>query len=146
MKTGEKGLSLIKHFEGLRLRAYQCAANVWTIGYGHTAGVRPGDVITPEQADAFLCQDVSDSERAVSSFVRVPLIQCQFDALISFTFNLGPGNLRTSTLLRLLNAGDYQGAADQLLCWVNAGGKRLPGLVRRREAEKSLFLNSKGSG
>jgi len=139
MKTGEKGLALIKHFEGLRLRAYQCSADVWTIGYGHTAGVRPGDVITPEQADAFLRGDVADAERAVGRFVRVPLTQCQFDALVSFTFNLGSGNLRTSTLLRLLNAGDYPGAAGQLLRWVNAGGKRLPGLVRRREAEKALF-------
>lgn len=142
MKTGEKGLALIKHFEGLRLRAYQCSANVWSIGYGHTAGVKPDDVITPEQADAFLRQDVSDSEQAVSRFVRVPLTQYQFDALVSFTFNLGSGNLRTSTLLRLLNAGDYPGAAGQLLRWVNAGGKELPGLVRRRVAEKELF----GSG
>lgn len=139
MKTGEKGLALIKHFEGLRLQAYRCSADVWTIGYGHTAGVRPGDVITPEQADAFLREDVADAERVVGRFVRVPLTQCQFDALVSFTFNLGSGNLRTSTLLRLLNAGDYPRAAGQLLRWVNAGGKRLPGLVRRREAEKALF-------
>lgn len=140
MKTGEKGLALIKHFEGLRLRAYQCSANVWTIGYGHTAGVRPGDAITPEQADAFLRQDVSDSEHSVSRFVRVPLTQCQFDALVSFVFNLGAGNFRTSTLLKKLNAGDYSGAADEFSRWINAGGKPLPGLARRREAERLLFL------
>lgn len=142
MKTGEKGLELIKHFEGLRLGAYQCSADVWTIGYGHTAGVKPGDAITTEQADAFLRQDVADSERAVSRFVSVPLTQNQFDALVSFTFNLGSGSLRNSTLLKKLNAGDYSGAAEQLLRWVNAGGKKLPGLVRRREAEKTLFLEA----
>ncbi|QOV56310.1 lysozyme (plasmid) [Serratia marcescens] len=141
MKFSEKGVALIKHFEGLRLRAYQCTANVWTIGYGHTFGVRPGDVITPEQADMLLREDVSEAERAICRFVHVPLTQYQFDALVSFTFNLGSENLRTSMLLRLLNAGDYPGAAVQLLCWVNAGGKRLPGLERRREAEKNLFLS-----
>lgn len=139
MKTGEKGLELIKHFEGLRLRAYQCSAHVWTIGYGHTAGVRPGDEISTEQADDFLKQDIAESERSVGRYVTVPLKQCQFDALVSFTFNLGSGNLRTSTLLKKLNNGDYAGAAGEFLRWVNAGGKRLTGLVLRREAEKTLF-------
>lgn len=139
MKTGEKGLELIKHFEGLRLRAYQCSAHVWTIGYGHTAGVLPGDEISTEQADDFLKQDIAESERSVGRYVTVPLRQCQFDALVSFTFNLGSGNLRTSTLLKKLNNGDYAGAAGEFLRWVNAGGKRLPGLVLRREAEKALF-------
>lgn len=140
MKTGEKGLTLIKHFEGLRLWAYQCSANVWTIGYGHTADVRPGDVITPEQADAFLRQDVADAERAVSRFVRVPLTQCQFDALVSFVFNLGVENFRTSTLLKKLNAGDHDSAAQEFGRWIHAGGKTMPGLVRRREAERAMFL------
>lgn len=139
MKIGEKGLELIKHFEGLRLRAYQCSAHVWTIGYGHTAGVRPGDEISTEQADAFLKQDIAESERSVGRYVAVPLTNCQFDALVSFTFNLGSGNLRTSTLLKKLNSGDYAGAASEFLRWVNAGGERLPGLARRREAEKALF-------
>ncbi|HCR1911714.1 TPA: lysozyme [Enterobacter kobei] len=140
MKTGEKGLALIKHFEGLRLWAYQCSANVWTIGYGHTAGVRPGDVITPEQADAFLREDVADAERSVGRFVCVPLTQHQFDALVSFVFNLGVESFRTSTLLKKLKAGDYDSAAQEFGCWVHAGGKALPGLVRRREAERALFI------
>lgn len=105
MKTGEKGLELIKHFEGLRLWAYQCSAHVWTIGYGHTAGVRPGDEISTEQADDFLQQDIAGSERSVGRYVTVPLKQCQFDALVSFAFNLGSGNLRTSTLLKNSIAG-----------------------------------------
>lgn len=140
MKTGQKGLELIKHFEGLRLKSYQCSAAVWTIGYGHTAGVKPGDLITTEEADAFLRQDIAESERSVSRYVSVPLTQHQFDALVSFTFNLGSGNLRTSTLLKKLNTGDYPAAAEEFLRWVNAGGKKLSGLVRRREAERALFL------
>lgn len=140
MKTGEKGLTLIKHFEGLRLRAYQCSANVWTIGFGHTTGVRPGDVITSEQADEFLRQDVAEAERAVSRFVRVPLTQFQFDALVSFVFNLGVENFRTSTLLKKLNVGHYDSAVQEFGRWIHAGGKILPGLVRRRAAERALFL------
>jgi lysozyme len=127
MKTSEKGLALIKQFEGLRLQAYQCAANVWTIGYGRTAGVRPGDAITPEQADVFLREDVSDAERAVSRFVRVPLTQHQFDALFSFTFNLGTGNLRTSTLLRLLNAGDSRELQNCCYAGSTLAGNGSPG-------------------
>ncbi|CAI1079295.1 Phage-related lysozyme (muraminidase) [Serratia entomophila] len=134
------GLKLIKHFEGLRLRAYQCSANVWSIGYGHTAGVGPDDVITEGQAISFLRQDVAESERAVNQYVHVPLTQNQFDALVSFVFNLGVGNFRTSTLLKKLNAGDYDGAAQEFGRWIHAGGKALPGLVRRREAESALFL------
>lgn len=140
MKTSEKGITLIKHFEGLRLMAYQCAGNVWTIGYGHTTAVQPGNIITAEQADVYIRQDLVSSENAVNHCVSVLLNQNQFDALVSFTFNLGAGNFRKSTLLKNLNSGDYQGAADQLIRWVHAGGKKLPGLVARREAERELFL------
>ncbi|MBD8109108.1 lysozyme [Erwinia persicina] len=140
MKTGEKGLELIKHFEGLQRKAYLCPAGVWTIGYGHTGGVQSGDEISTEQADLFLLQDIAASEYAVNRYVTVPLTQHQFDALVSFTFNLGSGNLHTSTLLKKLNAGDYSGAAEEFQRWVNAGGKKMAGLVRRREAEKSLFM------
>lgn len=140
MKVNSRGLQLIKHFEGLFLQAYLCPAEVLTIGYGHTADVQPGDVITPEQADTFLLEDVSASERAVNRFVTVPLTQNQFDALVSFVFNLGGHNFKSSTLLRKLNAGDYTGAAEEFPRWVNAGGKQLSGLIRRREAEKALFL------
>lgn len=140
MKTAVDGLNLIKHFEGLRLQAYQCPAKVWTIGYGHTAEVNSDDVITEEAADHFLRQDVEDSERAVNLNVHVPLTQNQFDALVSFVFNLGGGNFRASTLLKKLNARDYDGTAKELLRWDNAGGEKSPGLARRREAEKVLFL------
>lgn len=140
MKLSEHGLNLIKHMEGLRLQAYQCSAGVWTVGYGHTADVRSGDVIDEAQAVLFLLEDIAESENAVTCLVKVPLKQNQFDALVSFVFNLGIGNFAASTLLRKLNAGDYTGAADEFLRWVHAGGNFLPGLARRREAERSLFL------
>ncbi|WP_191939625.1 lysozyme (plasmid) [Pantoea agglomerans] len=140
MKVSSRGLELIKQSEGIFLQAYRCPANVLTIGYGHTAGVQPGDVITAKQADTFLQEDVAESVRAVNRLVTVPLTQNQFDALVSFVFNLGIGNFRTSTLLKKLNAGDYTGAADEFSRWVRAGGKQLPGLIKRRDAEKSLFL------
>lgn len=136
MKVSEHGLHLIKHFEGLRLQAYQCSAGVWTVGYGH----RSGDVIDEAQAASFLREDIAESESAVNSLVKAPLKQNQFDALVSFVFNLGSGNFHSSTLLKKLNAGDYAGTADELLRWVHAGGQRLPGLVRRREAERNLFI------
>ncbi|WP_277973003.1 lysozyme [Pantoea agglomerans] len=144
MKVSGRGLELIRRSEGLFLQAYPCPANVLTIGYGHTAGVQPGDVITAEQADTFLQEDVAESVRAVNRLVTVPLTQNQFDALISFVFNLGIGNFRTSTLLKKLNAGDYTGAAKEFPRWVRAGGKQLPGLIKRRGAEKALFLLNDG--
>jgi len=140
MKTSEKGLLLIKHYEGMCLRAYQCAAGVWTIGYGHTECVSPEDIISPEQADIFLRQDITVSEAAVMQFVRVPLRQNQFDALVSFVFNLGAGNFASSTLLKRLNDGNYCDAAKEFPRWIHAGGKKLTGLIKRREAEKNLFL------
>jgi len=140
MKNDVNGLNLIKQFEGLRLRTYQCSANVWTIGYGHTAGVGADDVITEEQALFLLRQDVAESEKAVNQHVHVPLTQNQFNALVSLVFNIGVGNFRTSTLLKKLNAGDYDGVARKFRRWVHVGGKTLPGLVRRREAESALFL------
>lgn len=141
MKISEHGLNLIKHLEGLCLQAYQCSAGVWTIGYGHTRGVRPGDIIDEAQACIFLRQDVAASESTVMRFVTAALNQHQFDALVSFVFNLGSGNFAASTLLKKLNAGDYAGAADELLRRIHAGGKSLPGLARRREAERTLFLD-----
>ena len=139
MQISKAGLDLIKQFEGLYLNAYRCPAGVPTIGYGHTAGVAMGQTITQQQADDYLRRDVRQFERAVSRQVRVPLTQGQFDALVSFAFNLGEGALAQSTLLRLLNAGDYAGAAAQFDRWNKAGGRVLPGLVRRRAAERALF-------
>jgi GH24 family phage-related lysozyme (muramidase) len=137
-----QGLDLVKRFEGLRLAAYQDSAGVWTIGYGHTGNVRPGQRITEAQAEQLLRKDVAWAEDAVRKNVDVPLSQGQFDALVSFTFNLGSGALQRSTLLKKLNAGDYAGAQAEFGRFVHAGGRVLPGLVRRRADEAALF----GSG
>ncbi|WP_061238162.1 lysozyme [Ectopseudomonas composti] len=139
MRTSQQGLDLIKSFEGLRLSAYKCPADVWTIGYGTTYGVQPGQVITSERAEELLRDDVTKVEEQVLRTIKVPLKQGQFDALVSFTYNLGAGNLANSTLARLLNAGDYMGAAAQLDRWNKAGGKVLKGLVARRAAERAMF-------
>lgn len=142
MKISKKGLDLIKHFEGLELKAYKDSVGVVTIGYGSTGPhVSMGMVITQDQAEALLKQDVSRFEKGVSDLVQVPLNQNQFDALVSFSFNLGLGNLKSSTLLRKLNSLDYSGAANEFTRWNKAGGVVLKGLTRRREAEKVLFLS-----
>lgn len=141
MKINQTGLDLIKRFEGLETKAYRCPAGILTIGYGHTTGVKEGDTCTPEQAEAWLREDCQVAELTVSANVNVPLNQNQFDALVSFIFNLGSGNFVKSTLLKKLNTSDYRGAADELDRWVNAGGRKLPGLVKRRAAEKALFLS-----
>ncbi|MBN3006243.1 lysozyme [Chromobacterium alkanivorans] len=141
MNISANGVKLIQQFEGLRLKAYQDAVGVWTIGYGHTGpDVTPGLVITQAQADALLARDLSRFEAGVTRLVQVPLNQNQFDALVSFSYNLGLGSLQNSTLLRLLNQRDYAGAAAQFPRWNKAGGKVLPGLTRRRAAEQALFL------
>jgi len=141
MKTSDAGTTLVKSSEGLKLIAYKCPAGIWTNGYGHTGpDVTPGQVITQVQADALLARDLERFEAGVARLVQVHLSQNQFDALVSFSFNLGLGALQGSTLLRLLNAGDYAGAAAQFPRWNKAGGKELPGLTRRRAAEQALFL------
>ena len=139
MKTDKKGIELIKEFEGCKLKAYQDSVGVWTIGYGHTKGVKKGDVITQDQAKQFLIEDLADAENAVNRLVKVEINQNMFDALSSFTFNLGVGNFQSSTLLKLLNQGKYSEAAEQFPRWVFAGGQKLDGLVRRRKAEQKLF-------
>ncbi|MBH8916633.1 lysozyme [Pseudomonas aeruginosa] len=140
MRTSQRGIDLIKSFEGLRLSAYQDSVGVWTIGYGTTRGVTPYMTITVEQAERMLANDIQRFEPELDKLVKVPLNQNQWDALMSFVYNLGSANLASSTLLKLLNKGDYRGAADQFPRWVNAGGKRLEGLVKRRTAERALFL------
>lgn len=140
MDVSPRGIALIQQFEGLRLHAYRDSAGVPTIGYGSTRGVRMGDEITEAQATELLAVDVERHAEGVRRLVDVPLTQSQFDALASFTFNVGVGALQRSTLLRKLNAGDYRGAADELLRWTKAGGRELRGLVRRREAERAMFL------
>ena len=141
MRTGPQGIELIRHFEGCRLDAYLCPAGVWTIGYGHTANVKEGDNIDQEAAEAFLIEDLENFEQAVTRMVEVPLTQQQFDALVSWTFNLGAGNLAESTLLRKLNNYQYVDVPEQMMRWVRAGGQVLDGLVRRRAAEAALFQN-----
>lgn len=140
MRISEKGIELIKSFEGLRLEAYLDSVAVPTIGYGHTRGVKLGQTITQEQADALLEEDIHEFELAIQRLVHVNLTQNQFDALVSFTFNLGIGSLKQSTLLKKLNAGDITGAANEFNRWVYAGGKKLTGLVKRRSAERLLFI------
>ena len=146
MQTSDKGISLIKQFEGCKLTAYQDSVGVWTIGYGWTQPVdgkpiRAGMTINQETAERLLKTGLVSYESDVSRLVKVGLTQGQFDALVSFTYNLGARSLSTSTLLRKLNAGDYAGAADEFLRWNKAGGKVLNGLTRRREAERALFLS-----
>lgn len=137
--TGQKGIDLIKRFEGLRLRSYLCPANVWTIGYGHTVGVTSNQIITSEQAESILKSDLKRFELGVMNAVKVDLNQSQFDALVSLSFNIGLSAFANSTLVRLLNAGDYNGAAGQFERWNQGGGKVLQGLSTRRAAERALF-------
>lgn len=141
MELSQRGLELIQQFEGLRLRAYLDSAGVPTIGYGSTRGVQMGDEITETDALALLAADCDRFEDAVRELVNVRLNQNEFDALVSFSFNVGAAALRDSTLLRKLNAGeDREEVADEFLRWVYAGGKKLRGLERRRKAERDLFL------
>ena len=139
MKISLEGLSLIKKFEGCRLKAYYCSGGVLTIGYGHTGGVKETDVITQEEADKLLKGDILKFEQYVSDNVKVDLDQSQFDALVAWTFNLGPGNLRESTMLKKLNNQEYESVPFEMRRWNKAGGKTLDGLIRRREAESLLF-------
>ena len=145
MKTSQSGISLIKGFEGKRLNAYYDGVGVWTIGFGtikypNDVRVKQGDTCTELLAESYLKNDLVKFENAINRLVKVPLNQNQFDALSSFTYNLGETNLSSSTLLKKLNAKYYAGAADQFLRWNKAGGKVMNGLTRRREAERNLFL------
>ncbi|MGQ5522748.1 lysozyme [Chitinimonas sp. PSY-7] len=141
MQTNAKGINLIKQYEGLRLKAYQDVVGVWTIGYGHTGSdVHAGLTITSAQATQLLQKDLQYFENGVSKLVTVPLNSNQFSALVSFSYNVGLNNLGSSTLLRLLNQGNYAGAAQQFPRWDRAGNQVLPGLLARRQAEQALFL------
>ena len=145
MKTSKNGIQLIKQFEGCRLKAYKCPANVWTIGIGHTETVNgkpivEGMTITELMAETLLTIDLQKFENAINTLVKKSLTQNEFDALVSFVFNVGIGAFRNSTMLRLLNQGNISEAALQFQRWNKAGGKVLKGLTRRRLAEKTLFL------
>ncbi len=140
LSYGKDGLALTQSSEGCKLTAYQDVVGVWTIGYGHTGrDVYQGLTITQNQATALLLQDVQTSADCVNRLVAVSLQQDEFDALVDFVFNVGTGNFSTSTLLRLLNAGDFEGAAGQFERWDKAGGRVIAGLLRRRQAEEALF-------
>lgn len=134
-------MDLIKKYEGFKLEAYQCPAGIWTIGYGHTSGVKPGDKITARQAEMYLKVDIVEFEYAISALVSVPLTDKMRAALVSFVFNVGKGAFAKSKLLKKLNAGDYSGAANEFLAWNIANGKRLKGLLRRRVEERYIFLS-----
>jgi lysozyme len=142
MKTSKEGLDLIKFFEGFRSKPYKCPAGVWTIGYGTTKGItKHHDPISEEEALQYLISDLAKFEKYVVEYNTNPKItQQQFDALVSFTYNLGPGSLRRSSVLRHHNLGNYSKAADSFLLWNKAGGKVLKGLVVRRQKERDLYL------
>lgn len=139
-------IDLIKQFEGFRSKAYQDSVGVWTIGYGTTRingqPVKAGMTITEDQALQLVQQEVNKLWSQIESISRVNLNQNQMNALVDFAYNLGFNALKTSTLMKMVNAGDFNGAANQFSRWVYAGGKVLPGLVKRREAEKQLFITS----
>lgn len=149
MRPSPAAYDLIKEFEGLRLHAYQDSAGVWTIGWGHAGDVRRGQSITVHQAEALLALDIGIAAAAVNRHVEAPLSQNMFDALVSFTFNLGERRLAESTLLKKLNLRDYAAAAAEFGKWVKATikGKKvtLPGLVRRRAAERAMFVNQEAN-
>ncbi len=140
MRTSSAGLALIARFEGFSPTPYHCPAGILTIGIGHA--IRAGErfeTLSEDEALALLRQDVALAERAVARLIQVPLTQHQFDALISFTFNLGSGALQRSRLRRLINRAEHDAVPAELLRWVWAGGRKLPGLVRRRAAEGRLY-------
>ena len=139
MNISVEGISLIKKFEGCELEAYQDSVGVWTIGYGHIKDVKQGDKINQDEAENLLEEEMPEYEGYVNDMVEVSLEQCQFDALVSWVYNLGPTNLSSSTLLKVLNEGDYDEVPFQIKRWNKAGGKVLEGLTRRREAEALLF-------
>ena len=139
MKISQAGVDLIKHFEGCYLESYLCPAGVWTIGYGHTLNVQEGDVIDQEAAEALLIEDLEEFEGYVNSMTEIALKQNEFDALVSWVFNLGPGNFKESTLLNRVNYGPLSDVPFQIQRWNKAGGKILEGLVKRRAAEAALW-------
>lgn len=142
MQTSANGLAFIRDHEGCELHAYPdpgSGGEPWTIGVGHTGGVKPGDTCTMQQAMQWLKEDVQEAEDAVNRLVKVELSQDQFDALVSLVFNIGGGNFAKSTLLKKINARNFEGAADEFPRWNRAAGRVMAGLTKRRHAEQSLF-------
>jgi lysozyme len=142
MKNLQPAIDLIKQFEGCKLTAYQDSVGIWTIGYGSTLNVAPGQTITQEQAEQMLMEHLEPLSDHIEDMVRTPTTNNQHCALCCFAYNVGAGALERSTLLKKLQSNDIQGAADEFLKWDKAGGRVLPGLTRRREAERALFLTA----
>ncbi len=142
MKTSQKGIDLIKSFESFQAKSYLCPANVWTIGYGHTKGVRKGQIITQSEAERLLKEDLSVFEAAVNRICK-DITQRQFDALVSLAFNIGTTGFDNSTLVKLVKSNPNNPAIrSEFAKWKYAKGKILPGLVRRREAEANLYFEN----
>ena len=143
MKASVDAYELIKQFEGLRLKAYLCPAGIWTIGYGHTSGVSPNSFITIQEADEYLHRDVATIEMKLNK-LNLILRQCQWDAIISFVFNVGIGNFKSSTLLAKIRINpDDNSIIDEFLRWVYANGKVMRGLQKRRLTEMKLYFSDK---
>ena len=143
MKASVDAYELIKQFEGLRLKAYLCPAGIWTIGYGHTSGVSPNSFITIQEADEYLHRDVATIEMQLNK-LNLSLRQCQWDAIVSFVFNVGIGNFKASTLLAKIRINpDDNSIMDEFLRWVYANGKVMKGLQKRRLAEMKLYFSDK---
>ena len=151
MNVSAHAVNIVKQYEGFYSKAYLCPAGKWTIGWGHTKNVKPGDVCSKELAEIYLKEDLQVAAGVVDRYVKVPLTQGQYDALASFCFNVRPDLFRNSTLLKKLNKGDYAGAADQFSRWIYGGDQNgdkkitkadaLLGLIKRRAAERALFLS-----
>jgi lysozyme len=147
MKMTKAGLDLVKTFEGFRAKSYRCPAGVWTIGYGHTSmagkpDVKPGMVISKAEGERILMNDLRVYEAGVRSAIKVNLTPNQYSACVSLCYNIGVGAFRRSSVARFCNRSQWKNAADAFALWNKAGGKVLPGLVRRRAAEAALFLKS----
>ena len=145
MQISQEGLALIKKFEGCELEAYKCPAGVWTIGYGHTKDVKEGDKINKDEANYLLQEEMIEFESYIDDMVEVELNQSQYDALCAWVYNLGPSNLGSSELLKVLNEGKYEEVPQQIKRWNKANGEVLTGLIRRREAEALLFQGKEWS-
>ena len=142
MKVSQECVNLVKFFEGFEAKAYLCPANVWTIGYGRTRNVKEGDMVNEIQAERDLLEELEEFANQVLNTVKVSLTQNELDALTSWTYNLGVGNLQSSTLLKKLNSGDKNSVPSEMLRWNKAAGKVLAGLTRRREAEAKLWAKA----
>jgi len=139
MKVSQECIDLVKFFEGFESKAYLCPASVWTIGYGRTKNVQEGDMVNELQAERDLLEELEEFAKQVQNTVKIDLKQNEFDALTSWTYNLGVGNLQSSTLLKKLNSGDKNSVPSEMVRWNKAAGKVLAGLTRRREAEAKLW-------